>query len=210
MLHELRVNDRARRLEWVALTDISPALVRTVVHAEDRHFYEHGGVDWRALAAVAVRVAGGDTSRGASTISMQLAARLDDAARANGRRGFIEKLSQVRLARAVESAWSKDEIMEAYLNLATFRGELQGVAAASRGLFDKHPSGLDMAESLTLAALLRSPNASQTAVAARACKLSEALGTGIDCDSLSQRVHILNGPLRVRQLANDGGSMAAR
>ena len=60
-------------------------------------------------------------------------------------------------------------MLEAYLNLVTFRGELQGIAAAARGLFDKDPGGLDEAESLVLAALIRSPNAKPGA----ASKLAE-------------------------------------
>ena len=63
-----------------------------------------------------------------------------------------------RRQRNWRSAWSKSQILEAYLNLSTFRGELQGIAAASRGLFGKSADGLDERESLLLAVLLRGPN----------------------------------------------------
>ena len=59
----------------------------------------------------------------------------------------------------IEKTWTKDEIFEAYLNMITFRGELRGVSAASRGLFDKEPSGLSEGEALILASLIRAPNA---------------------------------------------------
>ena len=59
----------------------------------------------------------------------------------------------------LEKSWTKTQILEAYLNLVFFRGGLQGIAAAARGLFDKTPHGLDDYESLLLAALIRSPNA---------------------------------------------------
>ena len=66
----------------------------------------------------------------------------------------------MKFARAIEKKWSKNEILEVYLNLISYRGELRGIAAASRGLFDKDPGGLDITESLILASLIRSPNAS--------------------------------------------------
>ena len=73
------------------------------------------------------------------------------------------------------ATWSKQEILEAYLNLVTFRGELQGIAAASRGLFRKDPSGLTESESLILAVLIRSPNASVEHVVKRALLLAASL-----------------------------------
>ena len=125
VIHEMRVDPTGRRLEWIGLADISPALARSVVAAEDRRFHEHGGVDWGALGvSLARHVASGGT-RGASTISMQLASRLDQTATPRGaRRTLKEKLRQVSAALALERAWSKGEILEAYLNLITFRGEL--------------------------------------------------------------------------------------
>ena len=77
VIHEMRVDPTGRRLEWVALADISPALARAVVAAEDRRFHDHDGVDWRALGVSVLRHVASGGSRGASTISMQLASRLD-------------------------------------------------------------------------------------------------------------------------------------
>src|SRR5207237_136554 len=103
------------------------------------------------------------------------------------RRSVGEKWDQIRAARALEADWSKDQILEAYLNLVDFRGELRGVAAAARGLFDKHPSGLDRTESLILAALLRAPAAVPETAAARACTLAKRLDTDIPCESIVAR-----------------------
>ena len=73
---------------------------------------------------------------------MQLAGMLDERLRAGaGGRSFAQKWRQARAALALESRWRKEEILEAYLNLVSWRGELQGVAAAARGLFDKQPGG---------------------------------------------------------------------
>jgi penicillin-binding protein 1C len=170
-----------RRLPWVELKDISPALTAAVVQAEDRRFRSHGGVDLRGIAAAALRDAGGGRERGASTITMQLAAQLDARlAPAHGHRSPLQKLRQIRAALRLESNWSKDQILEAYLNLVGFRGELQGVNTAAQALFGKTPSGLTRDESTLLAALLPAPEADAQSVARRACALDPAA----DCPSL--------------------------
>jgi penicillin-binding protein 1C len=111
---------------------------------------------------------------------MQLASIINKSVRPrSGRRTAAQKWRQVRAAWEIERVWSKQEILEAYFNLVTFRGELQGVAAASRGLFHKEPSGLTENESLILAVLIRSPNASTDRVAKR------ARGIGNHCDRLA-------------------------
>ena len=76
-----------------------------------------------------------------------------------GRRSLFEKLDQAAAALRLERSWSKPQILEAYLNLVAFRGELVGVAAMSQGLFGKLPHGLDESEAALAAALLRAPNA---------------------------------------------------
>ena len=86
-----------------------------------------------------------------------------------------QKWDQIQAARDLEKKWTKPQILEAYLNLSTFRGEVQGVGAASRALFGVQPSGLDEQQSLILAVLLRGPNAQPALVAKRACALAHAL-----------------------------------
>jgi len=177
VLHELRADLRVRRLGWTPLEDISPALRESVVRAEDKRFFEHAGVDWRALAAAGLRGILSGKWRGASTISMQLAAQLDREIQAEaGRRSLTQKWLQVQAARRIERIWQKDEILEAYLNLVYFRSEYQGVGAACRGLFGKAPHGVNAAEALVLAALIRSPNAGGDQVAERALRLRAGLG----------------------------------
>jgi penicillin-binding protein 1C len=173
IIHEQRVDERRRRLEWVALGDVSSALRAAVLASEDRRFDSHGGVDGRAVAAAAVQRLSGRGARGASTISMQLAAFLDPALRRRGgTRSLPQKLRQMRVAWAIEARWSKPQILEAYLNLVTFSGELQGVGAASHALFGKAPHGLTEPEALVLAALLRAPNAARAMVVTRAARLA--------------------------------------
>lgn len=200
VIHELRIDLAGRRLTWAALGDISPALVRAVLRAEDRRFRTHRGVDWRAAGGAAWTGITTGRFRGASTITMQLAARLDAAARPRkGRREWREKVRQVRCARALERTWTKDEILEAYLNLITFRGELQGVAAASRALFDKDPSGLDDTEAVLLAALIPSAGTSLDAVTARAAALSQSSEGIVPPGAVRSRIaEILGRPYRIR------------
>ena len=110
--------------------------------------------------------------RGASTLTMQLAGLFDaDLKRGEGGRTFAQKVGQARAAMALEKSWKKPEILEAYLNLVTYRGELQGVSAMSHGLFGKAPHGLDRREAAIAAALIRAPNADARRVADRACWL---------------------------------------
>lgn len=177
VLQELRTDMTRRHLGWIRLAEISPALQAAVITSEDRRFYRHGGVDGTALATAALRRMTGGPRRGASTISMQVAALLRADLRHNGApRSLGQKWRQMRLAWAIEARWSKAEILEAYLNLATFRGEVQGVGAAASVLFGKAPHGITEAEAAVLAALLRAPNAGPAAVARRAWALREAQG----------------------------------
>ncbi|NTV14114.1 MAG: penicillin-binding protein 1C [Desulfobulbaceae bacterium] len=180
ILAEKRVDLKVRRLPWVALNEISPVLPALVIAAEDRNFYRHAGVDWPALAASAwlyLSHEDGKHPRGASTLTMQLAGFLDPALQPKGAsRTLTQKWAQARQARALEKSWSKPEILEAYLNLAPFRGEIVGIQAAARVLFGKAPSALTRPESLLLAALLKGPLAKPQVVAKRACAILSAWG----------------------------------
>jgi penicillin-binding protein 1C len=191
LLDAVRVDMRARRGNWVVLEDVSPALGAAVLQAEDQRFMQHGGVDLRAAGQAAWDNLLRARPRGASTITMQLAGLLDAELRA-GRAGrsWLQKFDQALAAREIEAGWSKRQILEAYLNLASFRGELQGVGAAARALFNKAPSGLDGAESAILAALLRAPAAPSKAVASRACRLGAELKWPMDCAAIAWRAAV--------------------
>jgi penicillin-binding protein 1C len=188
IIHQLRTDFNQRRLGWTPLKDISPALKEAVVAAEDRRFYAHSGIDYQALGAALLQGLTSSGIRGASTISMQLAALLDrDLQPAKGRKSIRQKGKQILSAWELERAWSKEEILEAYLNLITFRGELQGISASSRALFGKDPHGLDRSESLLLASLIRSPGASYADLTKRANHLAESLKWPLDSGEISSR-----------------------
>jgi penicillin-binding protein 1C len=170
VIHRLRTDPSVRRGQWVALADMSPALRTAMVLSEDKRFYEHSGVDWRAVSAAAWGNVLNQRTRGASTLSMQLASLVEDGPRKNSeRRNIVGKTGQAISATWLEQRWRKDQILEAYLNLVPFRGEMQGIDALSRTLFGKAAHGLDEREAAIAAALVRAPNASGKAVALRAC-----------------------------------------
>ena len=191
LLQRVRTDVTVRRGQWIALADISPALRTAMVLSEDRRFYEHSGVDWRAVSAAAWGNLWNTRTRGASTITMQLAGLLDDdLRRAGGGRSVTQKLGQTGAAAQVERQWRKDQILEAYLNTVPFRGEMVGIDALSRTLFGKAPHGLDAREAAVAAALVRAPNAKSGLVAQRACEVMKAMAESdnerrrIDCDSV--------------------------
>jgi penicillin-binding protein 1C len=192
VIHELRTDKHRRRLDWVSLKDTSPALRDAVIQAEDRRFYDHRGVDYRSMTAALVQGLASESLRGASTLTMQLVSMLDnDLQSKKGKRSVWQKERQILSALEIEKSWSKTEILEAYLNLVTFRGEFQGIAAASRGLFGKDPHGLDQSESLLLAALIRSPNASSTELIKRVSHLNRALAWPVGQEEIHFKVREL-------------------
>lgn len=191
-LHRVRVDFTQRRLAWIPLDDIAPTVRQAVVLAEDQRFWRHGGVDGLALGRAAFSYITGGARSGASTLTMQLVALLEPRGRPHlSRRTVTEKLRQMRDAWALESGWSKAQILEAYLNLVTFRGELQGVEATAQGLFGKAPHGLTSGEAVLMAALLRGPRADYDALAARACRLAMRLPDGPGCGAVEAALEAL-------------------
>jgi penicillin-binding protein 1C len=192
VLQRLRTDATVRRGQWVPLADVSPALRQALVLSEDKRFYEHSGVDWRAASAAAWGNLWNQRTRGASTITMQLAGLLDgDWRQGPGGRTVVQKLGQTVAAQVLDRRWRKDQILEAYLNLVPFRSELLGIDALSRTLFGKAAHGLDDREAAVAAALVRAPNARPALVAQRACGVlrdmqqrPHAPAARVDCDAL--------------------------
>ncbi|MET1076403.1 MAG: penicillin-binding protein 1C [Pseudomonas sp.] len=180
-----RVDFDTNRLDWLPLQNMSPALLEAVQFAEDRDFQQHAGIDWAATAQAAWQLLQGDRSRGASTLSMQLAGLLEpDLGWRTGGRSLLGKWRQMRYAKGLEARWSKAQILEAYLNLVPFRGDLTGAEAASAALYGKPALTLDNDEALLLAALLAAPAASVERVARRACVLAAHGFANASCEHL--------------------------
>lgn len=188
-LQAIRTDKTALRGEWATLPQVSPALRTALLLSEDKRFYEHTGVDWQAVGAAAWGNLWNSRTRGASTVTMQLAGLLDqDLAMPQGgqqSRSVVAKIGQASTAWRLEHNWRKDQILEAYLNLVGFRGEVVGISALSARLFHKYPSGLDAEEAAIAAALIRSPNAPAARVADRACSVLQEQGLKPDCKTLA-------------------------
>ena len=206
LLQRVRADDTVRKGQWLALEDISPALRMALVFSEDKRFYEHSGVDWKGVSAAAWANLWSQKTRGASTITMQLAGLLDgDLRRVAGGRSVVQKIGQAVSAQMLERGWRKDQILEAYLNLVPFRGELVGIDALSRTLFGKAASGLDNREAAIAAALVRAPNAPGAQVGQRACTVLQAMDVSvraIDCEGL---VYFAQAALQRREFAASEG-----
>lgn len=139
---------------FTPLAQISPQLCQAVLLHEDQHFYNHPGINPVALVrAFAATYLGGARRMGASTITMQLA-RLT--AHLNSR-SIHGKLVQMLYALRLELHYSKDELLEAYLNRAPYGGNIEGVGAASLVYYRTQPIALSLPQALTLAVIPQSP-----------------------------------------------------
>lgn len=138
---------------WTPLDDIAPPMREAVLLYEDRWFYWHIGVNPWALVRAAGFTAMGERRMGGSTITMQLARR----AYGIDSRDLIGKLHQMAAALWLEWRYSKHDILEAYLNLAPFGGNIEGVGAASLVYLRKPAGMLTVAEALNLAVIPQNP-----------------------------------------------------
>ena len=139
-----------------------PKLVRDAfVLTEDKRFYGHAGIDWIRVPGAALRnLRAGSWEEGFSTITMQLARNVfpDRISREKrGLAGLVRKVKEAKVARAIESRYSKDKILELYLNQINLGNGAYGVETASQRYFGKSVQDLNLAEAATLAALPKAP-----------------------------------------------------
>ena len=139
---------------WVAYRRISPALTRAVIVAEDAAFWQHDGVDYDELTkSIELDWARGQLTRGASTITQQLAKNLYLSPSRNPLRKFRELI----IARRLEAELTKTRIFELYLNVIEFGDGIYGVEAASQAYFQKPATALDAVQSALLAGSIINP-----------------------------------------------------
>ena len=154
LLRAFAMADGRWRLPVDAKTAVDPAYLKLLLAYEDKRFYSHGGIDPRALVRAALQLGTrGHIVSGGSTITMQLA-RLMEPRR---ERSVYAKVRQMVRAVELEHQLSKDEILDLYLALAPFGGNLEGIRAASIAYFGKEPKRLSLAEAALLVALPQSP-----------------------------------------------------
>ncbi|WP_370691792.1 penicillin-binding protein 1C [Bradyrhizobium sp.] len=154
LLRAYAMADGRWRLPVDARTGVDPSYLKLLLAYEDRRFYSHHGVDPQALGRAAWQlVSSGRIVSGGSTITMQLA-RLMEPRR---ERSLSAKLRQMVRAIQIERQLTKDQILDLYLALAPFGGNLEGIRAASIAYFGKEPKRLSLAEAAVLVALPQSP-----------------------------------------------------
>ena len=165
----------------VAHTQVDPRYVAMLVAYEDGRFFEHHGVDWWASARAAGQWATrGRIVSGGSTLTMQVARLLEPR-----ERSLAAKLRQMTRAWQIEAGATKDGVLDRYMTLAPFGGNLEGVRAASLAYFGKEPRRLTIAEAALLVALPQAPEArrpdrhSDIARQARARVLDRAVARGV-------------------------------
>ena len=147
------------RLQVTELDSLPRHVPDAFVAVEDRRFREHGGVDWRRVAGAAlVNLRAGGIREGASTISMQLARTLFPERISRRERSWRRKLVELRVAGLLEKTYSKDELLELYLNHVYIGGGAYGVEAGSRLFFGVPAARLGVGEAALLAGLLRNPS----------------------------------------------------
>lgn len=139
----------------VPLSQVSPFFIKALLAREDSRFYKHTGIDYKGVVRAAVRnFKDRRVVQGASTITMQLARNsypdLND-------RSFHRKMVEMMLARRIERYWTKDQILEHYVNRIFFGTNLYGIQRASQVYFGKHASQINLSEAAVIAGIIRSP-----------------------------------------------------
>jgi penicillin-binding protein 1A len=143
--------------QWVPLKKISPHVVNALIATEDHRFYQHRGIDVRRTGAAVLSTLQGNR-QGGSTITQQLARNLypEEIGRAFS---VTRKIKEAITALKIESVYTKDEILETYLNTVPFLYNAFGIEMAARTYFDKSANALDVLESATLIGMLKGTSA---------------------------------------------------
>lgn len=141
----------------ISLADLSPYVVPALISTEDVRFYEHGGTDFRSMGRVLVKniLLGQRSAGGGSTLTRQLAKNLYP----RQRKGIVwlvgEKFREGIIARRLEKVYTKDEILNLYLNTVPFGENVFGISAGAQRFFSKHPHELEAQEAATLVGMLK-------------------------------------------------------
>lgn len=153
VVHAFLTSDQQWRMK-TELEEISPLLRKIIIEKEDRYFYSHPGVNMLAIArAMGKNILRMKRTSGASTITMQVARALEPK-----RRTYFNKLVEVFRAFQLEMKYSKDEILQLYLNLVPYGGNIEGVKSASILYFRKNPDHLSLAEITALSIIPNRPS----------------------------------------------------
>ena len=158
VLYEI-IDPQAGRRTYIPLNEISPYVVAATVSIEDKDFYTHKGFDPLAIArAFYENLTSGETVSGASTITQQLARAVLFTPEERGQQTYLRKVREAILATEVERRFSKDQILELYLNEIYYGNLAYGIEAASETYFGKSANQLSLGEAAFLAGLPQAPS----------------------------------------------------
>ena len=147
--------NRDVRRDVVPLSSISPNAVNATIAIEDSSFYEHGGIRFSSIIrAVFADVLGGAFSQGGSTITQQVVKN----ELLTSKKSVVRKINEWMLAIKLEQVYSKDQILETYLNNIPYGGTLYGIESASEAYFGKPAKDLSLAQAAYLAAMIQAPS----------------------------------------------------
>lgn len=137
----------------VRLNEVSPWVVNALIATEDVRFYGHSGVDPKSFFSILFSIIKGEEVRGGSTITMQLSRNLYD--EVGGESKYIRKLKEYLVSAYIERRFTKQEIMEAYLNTVNIWGNSYGIETTARRLFDKNAKDLTIEEAALVVGMLK-------------------------------------------------------
>ncbi len=141
--------------EWVSYSDINPYMIAAIVAIEDHRFWDHEGVDWITTAQATLNLAGGEGGAGGSTITQQLIKNVTQKDEVSINR----KLEEIFSALNLEQDYTKEEILEYYLNIVAFGSGTNGVQAAANLYFGKDIADCSLAECAAIAGITQNPYA---------------------------------------------------
>src|SRR5450756_1904658 len=158
LLYEVNDKDGGRRLP-VPLAEIAPQLTDATIATEDKNIYSNAGVEFAGIARAAVQnLVAGQLTQGASTITQQLARNKLIESDQRTVQSYVRKIQEAVLAYRISQIYSKDQIMEMYLNSVYYGHLSYGVEAAAQTYFGKHAKDLNLSEASLLAGLPQAPS----------------------------------------------------
>lgn len=149
-----RVYDIENRV-WVDFQNIPQNMTNAIIAIEDKRFFDHHGVDWKRTTSAALNLISGRSNYGGSTLTQQLVKNLTE----ENEPSITRKVKEIFRATSFEREYSKDEILEAYLNVVNFGSGCRGVQSAAQRYFNKKIQECSVAECATIAGITQNPTA---------------------------------------------------
>ncbi|MDB5035798.1 MAG: Biosynthetic peptidoglycan transglycosylase [Chlorobi bacterium] len=187
--------------KWISIDDVSPALLRSVIAAEDGRFFIHNGIDWKAVDAAQKRneQSNGKKLYGASTITMQCARNVF----LWQGRNYVRKGLEIYFTYLMEFLWSKRRILEVYINVIEWGDGVYGVEAASQKYFGISASQLSAHQAALLASVLPNPRvwnpASPTSYIGRRAAMIQGRAAGVGLGPLQKAKTGTDAPARLEK-----------